>query len=85
MLVLSTLFYLVGFGLSRFGVAVTLPFAVPLGIPVLSLLVALYVQSPREAAEMDAFVDERCARSRAFPPFLQSMKEALLPRQWPRS
>jgi len=64
---LSSLFYLAGLGLSRFGGTLPLPLPVPLGIPVVCLAAALVVRSPRRAAEMDAFLDDALRRLEGRP------------------
>jgi hypothetical protein len=57
MLVLAAVCFLTGNGLSFITGVLPLPVAVPLAIPVISLVLAVLLQSPRKAAEMDAFLD----------------------------
>jgi len=58
MLVLAGIFFLAGIGLSFVAGVLPLPTPVPMAIPVLALALAVLVQSPRKAAEMDAFLDD---------------------------
>ncbi|MFC3642542.1 hypothetical protein [Aquibium oceanicum] len=68
MLALSGLSFLAGLGLAQIAGGVSLPLWVPLGIPLLSLTIALFIQSPREATEMDAFLDDALRQLEGFPP-----------------
>jgi hypothetical protein len=58
MLVLAGICFLAGAGLSFITGVVPLPPAVPLAIPITSLVLAVLLQSPRKAAEMDVFLDD---------------------------
>ena len=68
MLALSGLSFVAGLGLAQIAGGVSLPLWVPLGIPLLSLTIALFIQSPREATEMDAFLDDALRQLEGFPP-----------------
>lgn len=65
MLVIAGIFFLAGTGLSFVAGVLPLPTAVPLAIPVLALALAVLVQSPRKAAEMDAFLDDALRQLKA--------------------
>jgi hypothetical protein len=58
MLSLAGICFLAGTGLSFIMGVVPLPPAVPLAVPIISLALAVLLQSPRKAAEMDVFLDD---------------------------
>lgn len=66
-LVLSSLFFVAGLGLSRVAGTLSLPLPVSLGIPILCLIAALFLHSPRKAAAMDAFLDDALRQLQGFP------------------
>ena len=67
MLALASLCFLAGRGLSVVTGGPPLPIAVPLAIPALSLGAALLVQSPRKAADMDAFLEDALRQLKGLP------------------
>ncbi|WP_187971063.1 hypothetical protein [Aquibium microcysteis] len=65
--VLASVFHLAGLGLSHIAGALPLPLPVALSIPILCMAAAVIVQSPRKAAQMDAFLDDALRQLKGFP------------------
>ena len=62
MLALAGIFFLAGMGLSFLVGTLRLPLSAALAVPIASLGLAMLLQSPRKAREMDAFLDEALLR-----------------------
>ncbi len=67
MLALAGIMFLAGFGLSYITGVLPLPMAVPMAVPFGAVALATLVQSPRKAAEMDAFLDEALLQLQGLP------------------